>query len=198
MIRPMNEPPSGTAPSVSTPRRIVVKGTSGAGKTTFAVEAAERLGLTFVELDAIHHGPNWSAPTAEEFQSRVRRAMAEASDGWVIDGNYDSKLGHLVVDEADAIVWLDLPLLIKVGRVCRRSIPRIRNRVELWNGNRETWRGVFFERDSVVIWMIRAHFRHRREWPARFGHDPRFVWLRSEAAVRRWLDDQTAASDRAA
>ena len=54
------------------PRKINVKGTSGAGKSTFGAELARRLGLAYVELDALHHGPNWSEPTAEEFRARVR------------------------------------------------------------------------------------------------------------------------------
>ena len=71
--------------------------------------------------------------------------MEQAPDGWVIDGNYDSKLGDLVVDEADTIVWLDLPLSVKWFRLWRRTMHRIRNEIELWNGNRETWRGAFAE-----------------------------------------------------
>jgi adenylate kinase family enzyme len=174
------------------PRKIVVKGTSGAGKSTFAAELARRLALPYVELDALHHGPNWSAPTNEEFRARVRAAMAAAPAGWVIDGNYDSKLGETVVDAADTLVWLDLPFLVKLGRVWRRTMHRVRDDVELWNGNRETWRGAFLARDSLFLWMIRAHVRHRRQWPARFAGDPRFVRLRSAAEARRWLDEQAA------
>ncbi|MDQ2910269.1 MAG: (d)CMP kinase [Actinomycetota bacterium] len=48
-------------------RRINVKGTSGSGKSTFARELASRLELRYVELDALHHGPNWSEPTDESF-----------------------------------------------------------------------------------------------------------------------------------
>ena len=169
-------------------RRIVVKGTSGSGKSTLAPELARRLGLTYVELDALHHGPNWSEPTDDEFRARVREAMDAAADGWVVDGNYDSKLGGLVVDEADVIVWLDLPLSVKWGRVWRRSMNRVRNKVELWQGNRETWTGVLASRDSVLLWLLRAHFRHRRVWPGRLDGDPRLVRLRSEDDVRRWLD----------
>ena len=168
-------------------RRISVKGTSGSGKSTLAPELARRLGLTYVELDALHHGPNWSEPTDEEFRGRVREAMNGATEGWVIDGNYDSKLGDLVVDEADVIVWLDLPLSVKWTRVWRRSMHRVRNEVELWNGNRETWTGVLASRDSVLLWLLRAHVRHRRDWPGRFEGDPRLVRLRSEDEVRRWL-----------
>jgi adenylate kinase family enzyme len=39
-------------------RRVNVKGTSGSGKTTFAQELARRLDVPFVELDALHHGPD--------------------------------------------------------------------------------------------------------------------------------------------
>ena len=62
-------------------RRVNVKGTSGSGKSTFGRELAERLGVTYVELDALHHGPNWAEPTAEEFQARVREAMDANPEG---------------------------------------------------------------------------------------------------------------------
>ena len=173
------------------PRKIAVKGTTGVGKSTFAAELARRLGLAYVELDALHHGPNWSEPTAEEFRARVRKAMAAAPPGWVIDGNYDSKLGDMVVDGADTIVWLDLPLRVTFPRLWRRTIHRIRDRVELWGGNRETWRDQFASRQSIFFWTIHSHYKHRLRWPARFGDDPRLVRLRSDAEARRWLDDQS-------
>jgi adenylate kinase family enzyme len=171
-------------------RRVNVKGTSGSGKTTFGRELAERLGVPFVELDALHHGPDWYQPSAEEFRATVLEAMARLPDGWVIDGNYESKLGDTVIGPADTIVWLDLPLRLKLRRVWRRTIERIRDDVELWSGNRESWRGAFWGRDSLFWWMLKTHFRQRREWPRRYGNDPRFVRLRSVAEARRWLDAQ--------
>jgi hypothetical protein len=70
----------------------------------------------------------------------------------------------------------------------RRTAQRIRDDVELWAGNRETWRGVLWGRDSLLWWTLRAHFRHKREWPARFAGDPRVVRLRSARDAREWLD----------
>ena len=171
-------------------KRVNVKGISGSGKSTFAVELARRLGLPYVELDALHHGPNWSEPTNEEFRARVRTAMDAAPDGWVIDGNYEAKLGDLVLAEADTIVWLDPPFRVKAGRLWRRTATRIRDDVELWSGNKETWRNVLWGRDALFWWMVRGHFRHRREWPARFAGDPRLVRLRSDHEAREWLEAQ--------
>jgi adenylate kinase family enzyme len=171
-------------------RRVNVKGTSGSGKTTFGEELARRLGVPFVELDALHHGPNWAEPTNEEFRARVREAIDAAPDGWVIDGNYEPKLGDTVLGAADTIVWLDLPLRLKLRRLWRRTTGRIRNDVELWNGNKETWWNAVVGPQSLFGWMLRTHVRQRREWPRRFAGDPRFVRLRSDAEARAWLERQ--------
>jgi len=172
-------------------RRVNVKGTSGSGKSTFGRELAERLGVPFVELDALHHGPDWYQPSVEEFRATVLEAMAQLPDGWVIDGNYESKLGDTVIGPADTIVWLDLPLPLKLRRVWRRTIDRIRDDVELWSGNRESWRGAFWGPDSLFWWMLKTHFRQRRTWPQLYGDDPRFVRLCSVAEARSWLDAQS-------
>ena len=169
-------------------RRINVKGTSGSGKSTFAAELARRLDLPYAELDALHHGPNWSEPTDEEFRACVREAMDAAPDGWVIDGNYEVKLGDTVLGAADTIVWLDLPLGLKLRRLWRRTSHRIKNDVELWSGNTEDWPGVLWGKDALLWWAVRGHFRHRRNWPKLYAGDPRFARLRSVEEARRWLD----------
>lgn len=173
--------------------RIVVKGTSGVGKSTLCEAIAARLGVPFIELDALHHGPNWEAPSNEVFQARVMQAMTEAADGWVIDGNYDGKLGDLVTGTAETIVWLDLPLHVTMRRLWKRTMSRIVNRTELWSGNRETWRDQFASRDSIFIWTVRGHRKHRREWPDRFAGDPRFVRLRTAGEVTAWLNKLSGA-----
>ena len=170
-------------------RRINVAGASGSGKTTTSRAVAARLGLPHVELDALFHGPNWAAPPKDEFQRLVTETL-DALDGWVADGNYSGYLGPLVLERAELLVWLDLPLTLCLRRIWTRTLRRIRTREELWDSkNRETLRGAFFSRDSLFVWAVKAHFRHRRHWPARFAAQPHLevVRLRSPREVERWL-----------
>ena len=43
------------------------------GQDDLRRELAERLGVPYVELDALHHGPDWAEASAEELRARVRR-----------------------------------------------------------------------------------------------------------------------------
>src|ERR687887_1422021 len=169
------------------PPKIVVIGTSGSGKTTVARELARRLGVPHVELDALYHGPGWTETPVEEFRRRV--AAATDGSGWVVDGNYDSKLGDLVLERADTVVWLDVPLRVALTRVTRRTIRRIRAGEELWSGNRESWRGGFLGWESMFVWTIRSHLRNRRVRAGRFERRPnlRVVRLRSAREVESYL-----------
>jgi adenylate kinase family enzyme len=171
------------------PPKIAVVGTSGSGKTTVARELARRLGVPHVELDSLYHGPGWTETPPEEFRRRV--AAATDADGWVVDGNYDSKLGELVLERADTVVWLDLPLRVALTRVTRRTIRRIRAGEELWSGNRESWRGGFLGWESMFVWTIRSHLRYRRARARRLARHPhlRVVRLRSQAEIESYLKE---------
>ncbi|HEY4158140.1 MAG TPA: hypothetical protein VGM29_08580 [Polyangiaceae bacterium] len=166
-------------------RRIVIKGGSGSGKSTLAVELARRLNLPHVELDALHWDANWRPVSGTEFEARVAAALDDTR-GWVVDGNYDSQLGGLVLERAQLIVWLDLPLGAKLWRLVGRTSRRILQKEELWNGNRESLQGALWGRESLFWWTVTSHFRHGREWPMRFARTP-FVRLRTPEEVRAWL-----------
>jgi adenylate kinase family enzyme len=122
-------------------RAAVIASASGNGKTTLGRALAERLGVRFVELDALVHGPNWTETPDAELRAIVEPIVR--SDGWVIDGTYRRKLGDVVLDAADTIVWLDLPLRVWLVRLLRRTGRRATGRERLWNDNRETLRNAF-------------------------------------------------------
>jgi adenylate kinase family enzyme len=172
--------------------RIAVMGTTCSGKSTLARALAERLDVPYLELDALYWGAGWAKPETEDFRRRVEPFVSE--EAWVVDGNYTSTLGDLVLRRADTVVWLDLPLPRILWRVSRRTIGRVVRRTELWSGNRETWRNAFFSRESLFVWAVQTHGRFRLRLPARLAADfphIRLVRLGSPRAIRRWLERET-------
>jgi adenylate kinase family enzyme len=166
-------------------RRVAIVSTaSGNGKTTVGRALAERLDVPFHELDALHHGPDWTEATPEELRAKVEPIVE--SDEWVIDGAYRGKLGDLVFERADVVVWLDLPIRVWLPRLVRRTARRIARREELWNGNREELRFVFDPRYSVIYFALRHHGRRRRAYPSELARFP-VVRLRTTQEVDDFL-----------
>jgi adenylate kinase family enzyme len=168
-------------------QRIVVVGTSGSGKTTLAREIARRLSLPHVELDAVHWGPNWTEPSVAVFRQNTEEALRD--DRWVADGNY-GKVRDLVWGRAELLVWLDYALPLVMARLIRRTLRRGFTQEELWNGNRERLRDMF-TRESLLLWALQSHRRHRREYPTRLQlpeyEHLEVVRLRSPRAAKEWL-----------
>jgi adenylate kinase family enzyme len=169
-------------------KRVAVMGASCVGKTTVSRRLAAALGVPHIELDSLHHDRGWQEAPAGVFQSRVRAAFAAAPDGWVADGNYGSKLGSVVLERADTVVHLELPLLLKFRRALRRTLVRTITREELWNGNREQIRHLFTGY-WIPWWVLRTHRRHSRLVAARIARQPHLevVDLRSPEEIERWL-----------
>lgn len=177
-----------SSPSHILGQRIVVVGATGSGKTTLAVQLAQRLGLPHVELDALYWGPNWTEPPRDEFRQRVSAALA--GPRWVTDGNY-SKARDITWSLAESLVWLDYGLPLVWSRLLRRVIYRVRRQEELWGVNRESWRGQFFSRDSLFLYAFTSQRKHRRLYPELFAR-PEFAHLqvqrlRSPRETDRWL-----------
>jgi hypothetical protein len=170
-------------------RRVWVIGISGSGKTTLAAALARRLGVPHIELDAMHHGPDWAEPELDQFRADVGAVIAR--ECWVVDGGYQRKLGTMVPEAADTLIWLDLPLHTSMLRTARRSLGRVLRRTELWNGNRETLRGLFWGRESLLGWSLTQHRVYERSLPELFASPEcsgkRILRLRSAKAVRAWL-----------
>lgn len=174
-------------------KRIAVVGVTGSGKSTLAARLAEILGLTHIELDALRFGPNWSEPPDEIFRDRVAAALQ--ARGWVTDGNY-SRVRDIIWKQAETIVWLDYPFLICFWRLLRRSFRRVALREELWSSNRETLRGVLFEKDALFPWFFKTFPRRRREYPQLLAQPEhahlRLIRLRTPRQASAWLDSLSA------
>jgi adenylate kinase family enzyme len=177
----------GQRPGLQLMRRVVVIGSTGAGKSTLAAALAARLGCPHVELDGLHWEPGWVMASTAVLRARVAEALA--GERWVVDGNY-RKARDLIWPRADTLIWLDLPLVGILVALWRRTWRRLRQRELLWSGNRERFATQFLSRDSLFVWAISTYRRHRREWAAALREPQhahlRVIRLQSRRAIQRW------------
>jgi adenylate kinase family enzyme len=143
------------------PKRVVVVGSSCAGKTTFALRLATVLGIKHVELDALYWEPNWKEADELVFKSRVLAAIV--ADSWVVDGNY-SKIKEIVWPLADTLIWLDPPLFQILRRFFFRSLRRSMRSELLWGHCRETLKSNIFSHNSLLMWILSTHRRRTKAY----------------------------------
>jgi adenylate kinase family enzyme len=143
--------------------RVVVVGTSGAGKSTFAARLGRRLRRPVFDLDALHWGPDWTPKPPDEFRCLVEEQAAASH--WIASGNY-GRVRDLLWPRATAIVWLNYGFATVMYRALKRTLRLNILGEELWHGNRESFRRSFLSRESILLWVLTSHHRHRREYAA--------------------------------
>jgi adenylate kinase family enzyme len=107
-------------------QRVLVLGSSGSGKSTFARKLGTITGLPIVHIDHLFWEPGWVEAPKAVYLDRLRRALAE--DEWIIDGNNPSTL-DLRVPRADRIILLDrsrFACLMRIGRRTASSYGSVR------------------------------------------------------------------------
>ena len=108
-------------------QRVLVMGSSGSGKSTFAMRLSEITGIPFVSLDALFWKPGWVKSDKAEFQERVTEAARQPR--WIMDGNFQSHLVELRRDVSDTVIWFDLPrstCMLGILKRIARSYGRVR------------------------------------------------------------------------
>jgi adenylate kinase family enzyme len=89
-------------------QRILVMGSSGSGKSTFARRLSTITNIPAVSLDALFWKRGWIESDEEEFRQRVTEAACQPR--WIMDGNYMSRgAGELRRQLSDTVIWFDLP-----------------------------------------------------------------------------------------
>ncbi|KAJ7922674.1 hypothetical protein B0H13DRAFT_2655552 [Mycena leptocephala] len=139
--------------------RVRIVGNSGVGKEKYGRKAAcgglrgPIYSTRHVLLEA-----RLGQSTNEEMRAKVDLALANAPNGWVVDGNYTRRIGTIVEDSATDVIWLDPPLALYLPRLIWRTFLRLlRLRAPCSPGCIERVSEVFLSKESIVWWCITHH-----------------------------------------
>ena len=149
--------------------RIVVIGSSCAGKTRFAARLAGALGHSTIDLDELFWAPNWQAKPLGEFR-RLTEQVA-SSERWVVAGNY-SDVRSILWPRATAVIWLNYGFAVVLWRAVTRTVRRVATREVLWQGNRESFKRSFLSRESILVWVVSTFHKRRRQFHALRASNP--------------------------
>lgn len=164
-------------------KRILVIGSGGSGKTTFARRLAERTGLPLIHLDSLYWRPGWDPTPDERWRNNVAELVRE--DAWIMDGNYGGSL-DIRLEACDTVIFLDIPRITCLWRVLRRQwqhIGQVRPELPAGCPERLSW--------EFIKWIWTYPARRRGSIVQRLqrlqGHK-RVVMLRTRSEIDQFLN----------
>src|SRR3954469_10285219 len=163
-------------------KKILVIGSGGAGKSTFAARLGEILGIEVVHLDSRYWRPGWVEPPKHEWAATVDDLLG--GDAWIMDGNYSGTLERRLA-ACDAVVVLDMSPVTCVWRVTRRAM-------RYWGTTRPDMAEGCPEQLTLefLLWVWNYRRRSLPKVVRRLGErggDTKVIWLRSRAEGERFL-----------
>ena len=131
--------------------KILLIGSSGAGKSTFSKKLSVLTGFPVLHLDKIWHKTDYSEDARLYFREVQVNFMSKNED-WIIDGNYSGTM-EVRLPEADLIIWLKISRCKAIFRVIKRSLKsRIQghNRSDMATNFKEKFDREYFEFMSFI------------------------------------------------
>lgn len=101
-----------------TAKKILIIGSAGSGKTTFAIKLSEIINLPIIHLDKEYWLPNWEKPDHNEWVKKVDSLLNQ--ECFIMDGNYRSTMEQRL-NRADMVIFLDY----KRGTCVRSAFKRM-------------------------------------------------------------------------
>ena len=100
-------------------KKILIIGICGAGKTTLAIQLAEKLNIPIIHLDRHYWKSGWVESSKEEWRKKVEELCKQ--DSWIMDGNFGGSF-DIRFPNADAIILLDYSRSLAIFRTIKRII----------------------------------------------------------------------------
>lgn len=164
-------------------KRILIIGSSGAGKSTVARRLGAATGIEVVHLDRLYWKPNWIETEKAEWRAILVEILRNES--WIMDGNYSGTL-DLRIERADAIMFLDFPRAVCVFRVLKRlALYRKTKRPDMADdcAERFDW--------NFIKWVWNYPTRSKPKVEAmlkRFENEKKIIHLKSKKDVENYFE----------
>lgn len=163
-------------------RKVLVIGSSGAGKSTFSRRLGEITGLKVIHLDKLFWNANWVETPKDDWREHVADVLE--GDSWIIDGNFGGTM-EMRLGACDTVIFLDLPRLVCTWSVIKRVVfYREGTRPDMAAGCPERFDWEFLK------WTWNYPRRSRpdvEERLAKFGVGKRIIRLRSRREMGNFL-----------
>ncbi len=95
-------------------QKVIIIGSSGAGKSTFARRLRDVTGLPLYYLDMLWHRPDRTTVSREEFDKKLDEILRK--DKWILDGNFQRTMEKRI-RACDTVFLLDFPLEVCLNGV---------------------------------------------------------------------------------
>ena len=150
------------------PRRVVVAGATGSGKTTLARRIGTVLELPVTEMDALHHGRGLDAAAGVHSRRRDVQLRRRLGVGVAVPRGTRAagrpRRHHDLARRGHGVA---------MARVVRRTVARRLRDEELWHGNKEApLHTVFADPEHIVRWAWRTRHLLQRARPGGRGDTP--------------------------
>ncbi|RDI45435.1 topology modulation protein [Falsibacillus pallidus] len=167
-------------------KKIMVVGISaGVGKSTFAKKIGDLLDIPVHHLDRHFWKPGWAQATFEEFRGAQEEILEH--DRWIIEGNYTATY-DMRAEQADTIIYLELPRYVCIYRVFKRFFKNIgRTRPDLGPDCKEKIDWPFLKFIWTTYYPRKAQMQKRFTAFQSLGKDKTIVELKNKKEIADYL-----------
>lgn len=142
-----------------TMKKIIIIGSGGSGKSTFARKIGKKTGIQVFHLDKLYWKPGWIETGKEEWVEIVKGLTL--GESWIIDGNYNGTM-DIRVKAADTIIFLDYSRYICLwGALKRRLMYSKKSRPDMAEGCKEKLDMEFFKWIWTFPYKVRTSILKR-------------------------------------
>jgi adenylate kinase family enzyme len=130
-------------------KKVAVFGNTGGGKSTLSKRLSQITGLPLYVLDKIQYRSGGAEVPQEDYKLAHQQILN--SDRWIIDGFGCMETLWLRLNEADSLVFVDLPLYVHFWWVTKRAIAGYFNPPDGWPENSPIFKSSL--KSYRVLWL---------------------------------------------